>query len=61
MTIRDQLILDLENMENGAAMTADRCDIWQDRLIYNICVALVHLLRWTIKEEGKKWRSTKSE
>lgn len=53
MTMRDQLVLDLDNMEDAAAMTAGRCDIWQDRLIYNICVALVHLLRWAIRRQNK--------
>lgn len=39
----------IENMENGMCRTADRTDIWQDRLIYAICGAirfcLMELLR----------------
>lgn len=34
--MRDELIRDMEAMEQGMIRTADRCDIWQDRLIYAI-------------------------
>jgi len=49
--MRSDLIEDLEAMEQGMIRTADRCDIWQDRLIYSMCKAIYDLLRWAIRKE----------
>ena len=35
---------DAENMVEIMERTADRCDIWQDRFIYWIAVAIYHLI-----------------
>lgn len=51
--MRDELIRDMENMEDGLSCTADRCDIWQDRLIYAMCLAIYHILQWIIRKEKK--------
>ena len=49
MAIRDDLIKDAGNMLEAMERTANRCDIWQDRIIYWICVAVWHLLQVEIK------------
>jgi hypothetical protein len=51
MTLRESLIRDMENMEDGLSRTADRCDIWQDRLIYALCLAVYHILDYIIRKE----------
>lgn len=51
--MRDELIRDMEAMEQGMERTADRCDIWQDRLIYAMCKAIYHILQWILRREGK--------
>lgn len=51
--MRDELIRDMEAMEQGMERTADRCDIWQDRLIYAMCLAIYHILQWILRREGK--------
>lgn len=53
MTMLDVLKIDLNNMEEAASRTANRCDIWQDRIIYNISVALFHVLGYIIRKESK--------
>ena len=52
MTQKQIFMGDLENMENAAGITAPRCDIWQDRIIYTICVALIHVLRFILKNSN---------
>ena len=49
--MRDELIRDMEAMEQGMERTADRCDIWQDRLIYAICKAVYDLLKRAIRRD----------
>ena len=53
--MRDELIRDMETMEQGMIRTADRCDIWQDRLIYAMCKAVYDLLKWAVRKEKNKW------
>ena len=43
--MKNALIRDAENMEDAMSRTVNRCDIWQDRIIYWICVAVYHLLQ----------------
>jgi phage terminase small subunit len=50
---RSVFIQDIENMEQGLSRTADHCDIWQDRLIYAMCLAIYHILQWIIRKEKK--------
>ena len=49
--MRDELLHDLDNMETAMCRTADRCDIWQDRLIYAMCKAIYDLLKWALRKE----------
>lgn len=49
--MRRELIEDLSAMEEGMMKTADRSDIWQDRLIYAICKAVYHLILWVLRME----------
>lgn len=57
--MREDLMQDLENMEERMCRTAERCDIWQDRLIYAICKAYVickavrDILIWIIRRDAK--------
>lgn len=57
--MRDELIRDMEAMEQGMERTADRCDIWQDRLIYAICKAVYDILQWILRREYKRCRREK--
>ena len=50
MTRKEAMTEDLKRMEAVCERTATRCDIWQDRLIYWMAVALVHLLEAQIKK-----------
>lgn len=49
-----QLIKDMENMEEIMCRTAERCDIWQDRFIYHIALAIYDILKWIYKEEQRR-------
>lgn len=52
----DRLTKDAVNMLEIADRTADRCDIWQDRFIYWMAVAVYHLILEVkaLKEHQKK-------
>lgn len=50
--MRDELMRDLEAMEEAMIRTADRCDIWQDRLVYALCKAVHHLITYVLRTEG---------
>ena len=41
-------------MERGMQRTADRADIWQDRLIYDICNAIWYNLQELAKMKRKE-------
>ena len=47
---RKQIVSDMENMEEVLGRTADRCDIWQDRVIYMMAMAIWHILQWMEKQ-----------
>ena len=49
---RDVLLEDAQRMEEACERTVNRCDIWQDRIIYWIAVAVLHLLLDAIKKKG---------
>ena len=49
--MRDELIRDMEAMEQGMERTADRCDIWQDRLIYAMCKVIRDILLWILRRD----------
>lgn len=44
---------DAENMQEIMERTADRCDIWQDRFIYWIAVAIYHIILHLNRLEAK--------
>jgi hypothetical protein len=46
-----ELLDDLDAMEEGMSRTADRADIWQDRLIYAMCKAIYHIIKWIVRKE----------
>ena len=47
--MREELVQDADQMENICILLGDRQDIWQDRIIYWIAVAVLHLLREAIR------------
>ena len=50
---RESLVQDMENMMEIAEKTAQRTDIWQDRYIYWIAVALFHVLEWITRRSDR--------
>lgn len=56
--MREQLVYDLDRMENICIKLSNREDIWQDRLIYWIAVAIAHIITWILRGESKS--TTKS-
>ena len=42
---------DKERMDEIAERLSERQDIWQDRYIYWIAVAIGHILEWVVKHE----------
>lgn len=51
---RDELVKDADRMENICILLGDRQDIWQDRIIYWIAVAVLHLLKDAVKRKDKE-------
>lgn len=47
---------DAQHMEDAACHVADRCDIWQDRIIYWLSVAVLHILQYLLRHEAKRTR-----
>jgi hypothetical protein len=52
--LRDELLKDLRHMEEACERTANRREIWQDRIVYWMAVALFHVITWIIKKEDSK-------
>ncbi len=52
-TLREALIEDMQNMEDGMIRTAGRADIWQDRLVYALCKAVYHIIEYIMRKESK--------
>jgi len=50
----ETLIADAQRMEDACSRLANRQDIWQDRIVYWICVAVLHLLQNEIRRYGKR-------
>lgn len=48
---REELVKDAENMEEAMSRTAQRCDIWQDRLIYAIAKAVYDIIQVLLREK----------
>lgn len=52
--MREALIKDLRHMEEACERTVGRTDIWQDRIVYWMAVALVHVITWILRKE-REW------
>lgn len=53
------LIEDTENMETIMSRTAEPCDIWQDRFIYDMAKTIWHILQHIYKKEYKDLNNEK--
>lgn len=53
-TLRETLIQDMQNMETGMERTANgQGEIWQNNLIYAICLAVFHIIEYIIRKEDR--------
>ena len=50
-SLRDALVEDLAHAEEACERTATRTDIWQDRIVYWMAVAIVHIITWILRKE----------
>lgn len=50
MEEKEILLSDIENMDNAMEKLSKREDIWQDRLLYEICAAIRHILMVIVKK-----------
>lgn len=50
--LRDELKKDLAHMEEACERTVNRRDIWQDRIVYWMAVALFHIITWILRKEN---------
>ena len=54
-TLREALIQDMQNMETGMERTANgQGEIWQNNLVYAICLAVFHIIEYIIRKEDSK-------
>ena len=54
-TLREALIQDMQNMENGMSRTGNgMSEIWQNQLVYGLCLAVFHILEYIIRKEDKQ-------
>ena len=49
--MKDELIKDAENMLEVMDRTANRADIWQDRCVYWMAVAIYHIIIYLMRKE----------
>lgn len=53
-TLREALIQDMQNMETGMERTANgQGEIWQNNLIYAVCLAVFHIIEYIIRKEDR--------
>lgn len=45
---------DIEDMEEGMSRTAERSDIWQDRVVYALCRSVWHIIKYIILTDRKE-------
>ena len=57
MTLIEALKEDHQHMEDAAIRTAQRTDIWQDRIVYWMAVAIMHILTWILRRENNDKRN----
>ena len=50
MTILDSLREDAQRMEDVCCRLAQPTDIWQDRIVYWMAVAILHIIEWIVKK-----------
>ena len=53
MTLTDALKDDAQRMEDVCIKLGNRTDIWQDRIIYWMAVAILHIIEWIVKKGEK--------
>lgn len=51
--MNESLKRDLKNMEDAALLIGEKSDIWQNRIIYWMAVAIFHILTWILRKEGR--------
>lgn len=51
-TYRENLIEDAESMEQAMIRLGNRCDIWQDRLLWHVCKAVFDILQYLLRGGG---------
>ena len=51
--MKNKFTKDADNMLEVMDRTAGRADIWQDRCIYWMAVAIFHILEWIIRKDYK--------
>jgi hypothetical protein len=42
---------DLANVEEVLERTADRVDLWQDRCVYALALAIFHVIQYILRKE----------
>lgn len=50
---RKEFIKDMSKMENICIRLTTDCDIWQNEAIYDMAVAILHILQDILKKDGK--------
>lgn len=53
MKLIEILKKDMDNMENVLQRTAQRTDIWQDRAVYNIALAVYHIIGYILRKDTR--------
>lgn len=56
---RNILVEDANNMEDISIALGDRQNIWQDRYIYEISIAIKHILDYIVKQIDNNNRNTR--
>ena len=51
---RNELVKAKDEMETALSITANRCDIWQDRIIHSMARAIWLVLDYIIRREDAK-------
>lgn len=52
--MRAALVEDAQHMEEACERLVNRVDIWQDRIVYWLCAAVLHLLQAEFKWIDRK-------
>lgn len=55
----DKLTQDAERMEEITIRLGDRADIWQDRYVYWMAVAILHIIKHIVAKDARLAREAK--